>query len=100
MKRIMTASVLIASSVLAYVSGYRVEPTTADFSSKVAGVAGVGEVVTCCWDSLAYVELFAGYVGDTNSKFSLDVIDEGTSEVVAHKYNVTGLLGTLPRFLP
>jgi len=52
-----------ATAVSAFVNGYHVEPRTAAMSAKASGnpaLRGVSQTVTCNFDSLSYVELFAG----------------------------------------
>jgi hypothetical protein len=54
---------LIAGVAFPYVVGYHVEPVQADWSgwtSKQGSNNKVSEFVTCNFDSLSYVELFAG----------------------------------------
>jgi len=64
MFRVLTLlSLAVASVSLGYVRAYSVEPQTASQSGWTRFVEPnnyVSQVVTICFDSLAYVELFAG----------------------------------------
>ena len=63
MKSVCLLLVGALTSASALVSSYHVEPKTAAMSGKVPGnpeYGGVSEVITCNFDSLAYVELFSG----------------------------------------
>ena len=54
---------LIAGVAFPYVVGYHVEPVQAAWSgwaSRQAPFNKVSELITCNFDSLSYVELFAG----------------------------------------
>lgn len=56
----LAAPVLAAAAVQAY----SVAPVKASWSGMAHPVSGVSQLVTCCFDSLAYVELFAGDRGN------------------------------------
>jgi hypothetical protein len=75
----VTAAViaLIASVASGNVRAYAIDPVRAEWSGKAHPVLGVSEVLTCNYDSLAYVELFAGDSGSTGSGYRVGVWEGG-----------------------
>ena len=65
MRTAVTAAVmvLIASVASGNVRAYAIDPVRAEWSGKAHPVLGVSEILTCNFDSLSYVELFAGAKG-------------------------------------
>jgi hypothetical protein len=54
---------LLAGVAFAYVVGYHVEPVKASWSGLTPRYVTLSENITCNFDSLSYVELFAGAKG-------------------------------------
>ncbi len=52
--------VALPAALLALTSAYSVEPVQQSWSGKAHWVLGVSQIITCNFDSLEYVELFAG----------------------------------------
>ena len=74
----MTLLLAIAGAAFPSVVGYHVDPTQASWSGWTGHQTPynrVSEIVTCCWDSLAYVELFAGDSGSTGGGYRVGVWD-------------------------
>jgi hypothetical protein len=94
MRKALAVLGLASSISMAFVRGYFVEPTTAAHSGwtrRAEPGNAVAEIVTCSWDSLSYpcyIELFVGYIGDS-SGYDLNVYDEQTQGLVAHRRGVT-----------
>jgi hypothetical protein len=66
MLRSAVAVVVMCACASAYVVGYHVEPVKALWSGLTRTIWGqdyVSQTVTCNFDSLSYVELFAGAKG-------------------------------------
>jgi len=61
--RVLVLVTLILSSAHGYVSAYHVEPVKALLSGWSTLYENVAQTVTCNFDSLSYVELFAGAKG-------------------------------------
>ena len=74
-------AVAAVTAVNASVTAYHIEPRTAAMSGKVRGdpqYGGVSQTVTCNFDSLSYIELFAGDTGTTGSGYRVGVWDGNT----------------------
>jgi hypothetical protein len=63
-------------SLLGLVRAYDVAPVKAAWSGWTHRGSAISEFVTCNFDSLAYVELFAGELGD-GSQYMVTVLDDG-----------------------
>ena len=69
----------VVASATALVTAYHIDPRTAAMSGKVSGnpdYGGVSEVLTCNYDSLSYVELFAGEKG-AGGLYTVAVLEDG-----------------------
>lgn len=89
--RMMVAAVLLTAaygSGLGLVSVYHVDPVKAPWSGWTHRGGTLSEIITCNFDSLACVELFAGGIVNWGT-YNLDVRDSSTGDRVAHKYNVS-----------
>ena len=63
MKRIALAIVVLTAAAYPLVTGCHIDPVQASWSGKVwptVPQGGVSQIITCNFDSLEYVELFAG----------------------------------------
>ena len=85
-KRAACALLLVIAppAVMALVSAYRVEPVKADWSGWTGRTDTVSQIVISCWDSLAYVELFAGDYGQGGA-YNLEVLTYPGERQVAYK---------------
>ena len=73
---VLVAAVL--SLAQGYVSGYHIEPVKASWSGWTTLQNNyVSQSVTCNFDSLSYVELFAGDSGSTGSGYRVGVLEGG-----------------------
>jgi len=91
MKKTVVALLLFMGAAFPYVVGYHVEPVKAQWSGWAPSEFPnnyVSQTVTCNFDSLSYVELFAGGIGN-GGHYNLDVRDGSTGDRVAYKYDVT-----------
>lgn len=82
MKNAIVALLLFTGAAFPYVVGYHVEPVKALWSGRADPRPdhGVAQTVTCNFDSLSYVELFAGDSGSTGSGYRVGVW-EGNTEL-------------------
>jgi hypothetical protein len=62
--KVLVLVAVMLSSAYCYVTGYHVEPVKAVWSGWTAFQGYVSQTVTCNFDSLSYVELFAGAKGN------------------------------------
>jgi hypothetical protein len=71
--------VLCAAVSEGLVQAYSVAPVTAQWSGKVRGDENhpISQLVTCNFDSLSYVELFAGDSGSTGGGYRVGVLEDG-----------------------
>jgi len=84
MKRILLAVAVLATAAYPLVTGYKVEPVKASWSGKVwpsPPQGGVSQIITCNFDSLAYVELFAGF-SEGDGQYRVVVSEYGGPEVM------------------
>jgi len=80
MLRSAVALMMMCGCAAAYVVGCHVEPVQASWSGHTDSIGpydGVSQTVTCNFDSLSYVELFAGAKGNGGS-YHVAVYDSGT----------------------
>lgn len=79
MRRLVLALLLLAGAAFPYVVGVHVDPVQALWSGEADPRPdhGVSQTVTCNFDSLSYVELFAGAKGNGGS-YHVAVYDSGT----------------------
>ena len=61
--KVLVLVAVMLSSAYCYVTGYHVEPIKAAWSGWTAFQGYVSQGVTCNFDGLSYVELFAGEKG-------------------------------------
>ncbi len=90
MKRIIITGLVIAGIAMAYLKAYEVEPLKAEWSGWAPGEenCGVGQIITCNFDSMVYCELFVGWLGQSpQNKFNAEVW-EVNGPLVARKYDV------------
>ena len=93
MKAVVALLVALVSVSSALVRAYSVEPVQQSWSGWTRTVEPndkVSQIVTCCWDELdstCYVELFVG-LNESAGAYDLEVRDDSTSDLIAHKYNV------------
>ncbi|MBM3315379.1 hypothetical protein FJY71_06015 [candidate division WOR-3 bacterium] len=77
MRRVLVALALGAAVAQGYVRAYSVEPKTANWSGWTQGEDGyVSQIVTCNFDTLKYVELFAGARG-AGGAYTATVLEGG-----------------------
>lgn len=79
MRNTVMLLLLLAGAAFPYVVGYHVEPVKALWSGWTPSQFPnnyVAQTVTCNFDSLSYVELFAGEPGD--SQYVVTVLDSGS----------------------
>jgi hypothetical protein len=82
--KLAALTMCIAAAAYGLVNAYHVEPIKAAWSGWTLGEDGyVSQQVTCCWDSLAYVELFAGDSGSTGGDYRVGVLDDGAEVAYA-----------------
>ncbi|MEO0079770.1 MAG: hypothetical protein ABIK44_03735, partial [candidate division WOR-3 bacterium] len=90
MRRLFLLLIAFVSAVFPWLKSYEVQPVKAAWSGKVSGDEdyGVGQVITCNFDSICYCELFVGYLGqNSQNKFRAEVW-EVNGPLVARKYDV------------
>jgi len=72
----MAIFLAIAGAASAYVVGYHIDPVRVQWSGWAGRRDTLSQSLTCNFDSLAYVELFAGELGDS-SQYVVTVFDDG-----------------------
>jgi len=92
MKRLLIIAVAMFGLASAYLKSYEVTPTQASWSGWARGDPqyGVGNTFVANFDSIAEVQVFVGYVGDTSHHYNVEVRDYATNDLIAHKYGVPG----------
>jgi len=93
MKRLLIIAVAMFGLASAYLKSYEVTPTQASWSGWARGDPqyGVGNTFVANFDSIAEVQVFVGYVGDTSHHYDVDVYEYPNGyEPVAHSHGVPG----------
>lgn len=91
MRRLLLLLFMFVSTAFPWLKSYDAPPTLAAYSGKVDGdpqYGGVGQTMTCCWDSVKEIHLFTGSPG-AGGDYNVEVRDYETNELVAHQYNAT-----------
>ncbi|MEO0005218.1 MAG: hypothetical protein ABIK49_04365, partial [candidate division WOR-3 bacterium] len=79
MKRVIIAPLVIVGMAMAYLKAYDVQPVKAQWSGWALGDEnhGVSQTITCNFDSLVRVELFAGNIG-SGGQYRVGVLENGS----------------------
>jgi len=90
MKRLLILMAAFLGLASAYLKSYEVTPTQASWSGWARGGSqyGVGEQFTANFDSITEASMFCGVRGDTSHHYNIEVRDNATNDLVAHRYGV------------
>ena len=79
--RVSVGVLISCAAAWALMQAYSVEPVKASWSGWTPFQGNVSQTVTCCWDELKYVQLFAGEMGAAGNDYYV-VVKEGGVDVM------------------